>query len=297
MPSTLLNERSGLTLLALTDLTPDKSWVEAATVLRGISEMMDFMAEKYDKRYAENTRESIRKDVVHHLVHGGVALLNPDDPQRPTNSGKTVYQVSSEFLSLVHTYGTLEWDAILRAFLIEFPALGQKYAAARKMNLISVKVRDGETIRLSAGGQNVLVEKIINRFCGFFTPGSEVVYVGDTSDKWAYLNEEILQEIGVRIEEHGKMPDVVVFLREKNWLVLIEAVTSHGPISQKRRSDLAEMFKGCSCGLVYVTAFLDKKTLLKYLLEIAWETEVWVAENETHIIHFNGERFLGPYDD
>jgi hypothetical protein len=34
----------------------------------------------------------------------------------------------------------------------------------------------------------------------------------------------------------------------------------------------------------------------RYLGEIAWETEVWVADAPSHLIHFNGERFLGPYD-
>ena len=93
------------------------------------------------------------------------------------------------------------------------------------------------------------------------------------------------------------MPDVVVHHVEKNWLVLIEAVTSHGPVNPKRRQELKELFSGSKIGLVFVTAFLERKAMIKYLNDISWETEVWLAESPTHLIHFNGERFLGPYDD
>ena len=123
------------------------------------------------------------------------------------------------------------------------------------------------------------------------------MYVGDTETKWAYFDSDALEELAIEIEEHGKMPDVVVNHVEKNWLVLIEAVTSHGPVNPKRRQELKKLFAGSKVGIVYVTAFLDRKAMMKYLDEISWETEVWIAETPTHLIHFNGERFLGPYED
>ena len=94
---------------------------------------------------------------------------------------------------------------------------------------------------------------------------------------------------------HGKLPDVVIYMRDKNWLLLIESVTSHGPVESKRQIELARLFKGCKAGLVYVSAFPDRKTFLRYLDVIAWESEVWIADAATHMIHFNGSRFLGPY--
>jgi hypothetical protein len=142
-----------------------------------------------------------------------------------------------------------------------------------------------------------LVERIIKDFCEFFTGGAKVVYVGDTDEKFAYFDENLLKSLGVVIEEHGKIPDVVVYIPVKNWLVLIEAVTSHGPVNPKRRNELKTLFKGSKAGLVFVTAFLDRHTMMKFLDDISWETEVWVAEAPTHIIHFNGERFLGPYEE
>ena len=160
---------------------------------------------------------------------------------------------------------------------------------------IPVHVASGTTINLTPGGQNVLVKKILDEFCSRFTPGGKVIYVGDTGKKWAYFDSGLLAKLGVTIEEHGKMPDVVVHHQAKDWLVLIEAVTSHGPMNPKRRRELKELFKGSKAGLVFVTAFLDRKTLVKHLNDIAWETEIWIAEHPSHLIHFNGERFLGPY--
>jgi hypothetical protein len=123
-----------------------------------------------------------------------------------------------------------------------------------------------------------------------------VLYVGDTSEKFAHVDRAGLAALGVTIEEHGKMPDVVVHYGEKNWLVLIEAVTSHGPVNPKRRQELRELFADSTAPLVFVTAFVNRQAMVRYLGDIAWETEVWVADAPSHLIHFNGERFLGPYE-
>jgi hypothetical protein len=163
------------------------------------------------------------------------------------------------------------------------------------MNRIPVEVAPGKTVTLSPGGQNVLVEKVIKEFCARFTPGGRLLYVGDTDEKWAHFDEEGLKALGVSVDPHGKMPDLVAHHLGKNWLVLIEAVTSHGPVSPKRRAELEALFRNSTAGLVFVTAFLDRRTLIRYLGEISWETEVWVADSPDHLIHFNGERFLGPY--
>lgn len=175
--------------------------------------------------------------------------------------------------------------------------LKKRYAWERDKCRIPVKLAAGQEIRLSPGGQNVLVKRIIDDFCQLFTPGGCMIYVGDTQAKWAYFDPNALGVIGVEIEEHGKMPDVVVHHVEKNRLVLIEAVTSHGPTNPKRRQELKKLFAGSKVGLVFVSAFLERRMIVKYLDDISWGTEVWIAESPTHLIHFNGERFLGPYED
>ncbi len=255
------------------------------------------MRANYGKEYAPNTRETVRRQTVHQFIEAGIAIINPDQPSRPTNSPYAVYRVEARLLRLLKSYGSPYWETGLRAYLASVDTLKSKYARERKMRRIPIEVARGKTITLSPGGQNVLVERIIKDFCELFTVGAKLVYVGDTEKKFAYFDDELLGSLGITVEAHGKMPDVVVYIEKKNWLVLVEAVTSHGPINPKRRNELTTLFGGSKVGLVFVTAFLDRRTMTKYMDDISWETEVWIAEAPTHLIHFNGERFLGPYEE
>lgn len=296
-PRAQQNERSALTLLSLLDLKPEALWSQAGNPLRGITQMMDFFAKHYGKRYAPNSRETVRRQTVHQFLDAGLIIANPDEPTRPINSGKNVYQIEHGALDLIRAYGTKAWNENLRAYLASVETLQARYAQERKMKRIPVTLPTGEEFALSPGGQNILIAEIIKEFCERFTPGGKVLYVGDADEKWMVYNRESFEMLGITVDAHGKMPDVVIHHVEKNWLVLIEAVTSHGPVNPKRRKELKDLFAGSSAGLVFVTAFLDRKTMVKYLDEISWETEVWIAADPDHLIHFNGERFLGPYEE
>ncbi len=297
LPRQQLNERSALTLLSLLALDPESKWVDAGEPLMGITPMMDFFSEHYGKKYAPNTRETVRRQTVHHFLQATLIVANPDKPSRPTNSPKAVYQIEPSALKLLRSFDTPGWNKNLQKYLRKVKTLTKVYEREREMQRLPVTLPDGQKIKLSPGGQNVLVKKIIEDFCALFTPGGKIIYVGDTQSKWSLYDAKAVATLGVTIEEHGKMPDVVIHYLKKNWLVLIEAVTSHGPVDPKRRAELKELFAGSSAGLVFVTAFMDRRAMLKYLNDISWETEVWVAESPTHLIHFNGERFLGPYED
>lgn len=297
MPRAQNNERSALTLLSLLDVKPQTPWAESKDPLMGITPMMEFFEKNYGKKYAPNSRETVRRFTIHQFLDAGIVVANPDKPGRPTNSPDAVYQIEAGLLELLRTYGTNEWEKGLKTYLASVETLKVKYAQEREMKRIPIQISEGKTITLSPGGQNILVERIIKDFCELFTSGGRLVYIGDTDEKFAYFDEPLLGSLGVKIEAHGKMPDVIVYAESKDWLVLIEAVTSHGPVNPKRRGELKTLFKGCSAGFVFVTAFLDRQAMVKYLSDISWETEVWVADAPTHLIHFNGERFLGPYEE
>jgi adenine-specific DNA-methyltransferase len=297
MPRAQQNTRSALTLLSLLDLRPHSRWVDASNPLRGITEMMDYFAQHFGTRYAPNTRETVRRLTIHQFVDAGFVLLNPDLPGRPTNSADTVYQVDAGALEVFRSFDTPAWSRTLAAYLKIAGTLRERYAREREMKKLPITLPSGNTLSLSPGGQNELIKLIVEEFCPRFTPGGSVLYVGDSGDKWAACDESKLAELGVKLNLHGKMPDVVVFHTARNWLILVEAVTTHGPVDAKRRAELQKLFKGSKAGLVYVTAFEDRATMVKYLNEISWETEVWVAVSPSHMIHFNGERFLGPYEE
>jgi hypothetical protein len=291
------NEVAGYTLLACLDLKPGQSWREAAAPLRGITPIIDFVAAAYGIRYAPNTRETIRDEAVKYFVEAGLLLRNPDDPTRPTNSGKTVYQVEPRALELIQAFGAREWNGKLEAYLASRDCIRKELERDRKLARIPVKLPSGKIVTISPGGQNPLIKMVIEEFCPRFVAGGTVIYIGDAEDKFLHLDTEYLERLGVAIPAPAKMPDVVVHDTRRNWLVLIEAVTSAGPVDAKRRKELKELFRGCKAGLVFVTAFANRASFLRFGTQIGWETEVWIADAPDHIIHFNGERFLGPYRD
>lgn len=291
------NEVAAYTFLALLDLKPSQQWTEAAEPLRGITPIIDFVAEAYGVRYAPNTRETIRDEAVKYFVEAGMLIRNSDDPNRPTNSGKTVYQIEPTALELFRSFGMLEWSGKLKSYLAARDRIRKELLRERKLTRIPVRLPSGETVTISPGGQNPLIKTVIEDFCPCFVPGGTVVYIGDAEDKFLHLDTEYLRWLGIEIPAPAKMPDVVVHDTKRNWLLLIEAVTSAGPVDGKRRKELKQLFAGCKAGLVFVTAFSTRDVMRSFLTQISWETEVWVAEDPEHMIHFNGERFLGPYPD
>ena len=196
-PRQQLNDRSGLVLLALLDLTPDKRWSEATAPLCGVTPMMEHMAEHYGKRYAPNSRETVRRQSVHQFLQGGLILQNPDQPDRPVNSGKTTYQVNSFALDLLRAYGQQDWVLALRRYQLRVDALKERWEKQRQLQRIPVVLPDGADITLSPGGQNVLIAALVKDFCPMFTPGGRVLHIGDADEKFAVYDREGLEALGV----------------------------------------------------------------------------------------------------
>lgn len=296
LPNAQQNERSALTLLSLANLGPKQKWSRAQRPLLRTVDIMGFMRERYGKDYKPNSRETIRRQTLHQFEQARVVDLNPDDPARPTNSGNTAYRLSEEATMAIRTYGTAAFSRKAASFIQQFGSLQEAYLHRREGSKIPVTLTDGSAIFLSPGAHNRLQVAVIEEFGPRFAPGSHLLYMGDTAKKNIVLKEPELTRLGIRFTEHDKLPDIMLYLPGREWLFLIEAVTSHGPVSPKRHREIEVLLKDCRIGRVYVTAFLDTKTFRKYAGNIAWETEVWIAETPEHMIHFNGPRFLGPYD-
>ena len=295
MPKAQLNERSGLTLLALLNLEPEGAWQLVERPLIGVTPIMDWIRAHYQKEYAPNTRETFRRQTMHQFVDAGLVLYNPDEPSRAVNSPKACYQIAEAFWNTLKTFSTEDWGSEMMAFVGLNRSLKLEYAKERDLLRIPVETGVEEIIYLSAGEHSRLIKDIIEDFGAIFAPGAELIYVGDTGAKGGYFKIDRLAALGVTVDNHGKMPDVVLYWQEKNWLFLIESVTSHGPVDGKRYKELTTLFENASPGLIFVTAFPNKKVMNKYIAEVAWETEIWLADNPTHMIHLNGDKFLGPY--
>ena len=302
LPKAQQNDRSKRVFLALANIGPLDNWSKATAPLLTTAQIMKFIASAYNHSYATNTRESIRKDTLHQFVQAGLIERNRDDPSRATNSSKNNYSLNNNIVAILKEFPAGKWKLNIKNHLAEVPSLLEQYSKKIDKNKIPVVFPNGKQIALSPGRHNKLHADIIHEFCPRFIGKSGLVlYIGDTASsrdeggKFLHLENDYLRDLGVPPMSHDKLADIVVYDTEKKWLFLIEAVTSGGPVSPKRWLELEDALKECKVGRVYVTAFPDAKEFRKYAADIAWESEVWIADNPDHMIHFNGDRFLGPH--
>ncbi|WP_049353066.1 BsuBI/PstI family type II restriction endonuclease [Rothia mucilaginosa] len=296
------NDMAARTLLSLLNLCEGDTWDQATNNRIGVRGLMDWMRNNLDFPIAENSRETIRREVLHQFVAAAFCEHNDDDPDRPTNSSKNVYRVSPNALSVIRMYSgsdddtSSEFRIALEEYLAYAPSLVELQREERRMAKIPVHMPSNEIAYINPGGQNKLIKSMVEEFCPRFAPGGQVLYIGDADSKTSNYNEELLSSLGINLDMHGKMPDLVVYQKDKNWLFLMEAVTTHGPVNPLRKKDLESLFGGSEAGIVYVSCFPNRQVLRSHLTDIAWETEVWLESDPTHMIHFNGSRFMGPYE-
>jgi len=256
------------------------------------------MKQYYGRIYAENTREVVRRQVIHQFEQARLVDRNPDDPSRPTNSPNTCYALTEDAVEILAQFGTQTWEEAVMHFLEQHGALWEHYQRSRQAVALPLKLADGKQLYLTPGKHNVLQIAVVEKFGPRYAANATVLYLGDAANKFVVFEQERLRQLGVPINMHDKLPDIILYHEEKNWLYLIEAVTSHGPVSHKRRFELETLLKeyGCTAKRTYISTFLDLAEFRRHISHIAWETEVWIAEIPEHMIHFNGERYLGPYE-
>ena len=276
-------------ILAMAGIKPDMQWKEATNEWIRIHDIIQFANSYYGTTYAENSRETFRKQALHHFRTAALV----EDNGKATNSPNYRYRLTKETFQLLRVRDTIEWEVSLRRFQHYHPSLVETYASKRKMIMMPVKI-NGQDFSFSPGKHNELQKAIIEEFAPRFAPDSECLYVGDTIEKDLVKNVEKLTELGFEITLHDKMPDVVLYREDKDWLYFVESVTSVGPMDPKRILEITEMTKDVTAGKIFVTAFPDFKTYKKFSEKLAWETEVWIAEMPEHMIHLDGDKFLGP---
>ena len=276
-------------LLAMANIREKQPWGSATNDWIRIHDIISFLKKNYGMSYAENSRETFRKQAMHHFRNAAFI----EDNGKATNSPNYRYRLTNEMLKLIRSFGTQNWMVEWKSFVENHNSLIDIYKSKKNIQKMPVKV-NGEDFTFSPGKHNQLQKAIIEEFAPRFAPNSECLYVGDTTEKDLVKNENKLGSLGFEITLHDKMPDIVLYSEDKDWLYFIESVTSVGPMEPKRIKEIEEMTTGVTSGKIYVTAFLDFKTYKQFSESLAWETEVWIAEMPDHMIHLNGDRFLGP---
>ena len=289
MPKTQQADICCYVLLAMAGIKPDTLWKDAGNEWIRIHDIIQFANTYYGSTYAENSRETFRKQALHHFRNAALV----EDNGKATNSPNYRYRLTEETLQMVRTFQTSEWQKSVSRFSEYHEKLVDMYASKKKMTMMPVNI-NGADFQFSIGRHNELQKAIIQEFAPRFAPNSECLYVGDTIEKDLVKNVDKLKELGFEITLHDKMPDVVLYREDKDWIYFVESVTSVGPMDAKRILEITEMTKNVVAGKIFVTAFLDFKTYKRFSETLAWETEVWIAEMPEHMIHLNGDKFLGP---
>lgn len=294
MPNQQQSQLCCLTLLAMSALKKDSSYEEASNEWIRIHDVIAFIREHYEIDYAENSRETFRKQAMHHFRTAAII----EDNGKATNSPFYRYRITNEFLTVIKSLEKVKENSIkdieeIKEFLSQHQSLKDIYSSKKTMLKMPVKINN-EDFTFSPGKHNQLQKAIIEEFAPRFAPNSECLYVGDTTEKDLVKQEEKLKKLGFEITLHDKMPDVVLYREDKDWIYFIESVTSVGPMDPKRIIEIGEMTKNVKAGMIFVTAFLDFKTFKQFSESLAWETEVWIADMPEHMIHLNGDRFMGP---
>lgn len=273
-----------------------KSFKEAKSVSDGAflrtREILKFENDNYGENISPGSYDDIRRKDLKLLVLANIAINSSSIESKATNDSSRGYCLSDEFAELLKNYGTILWESALEEYKANIKALEEKLQEKREAERVPVKLPTGEELLLSYGEHNQLQKAIIETFLAIFGKGCEVLYVGDTSDKLLYKNEEKLNDLGFFELIHDELPDVIAFNADKNLLFLIEAFHCTGQWDNTRLYKIKQKLVDCKANIVFVSAFETIEQFKTMSTSIAWETEVWIASIPEHMIHFNGWKFL-----
>lgn len=284
--------------LAVAGLKPGKSWLDIRVndpAHRPRSrDCIRWMNEHLGENISSGSYDDIRRADLLFPVEVGVVLKAAGNEDAATNDGTRGYAINPDFAEQIKKFGTRQWQTSLEVFMKGKQTLVEQLRQRREKSMVPVNVGGNEVV-FSPGEHNQIQKAVIEEFLPRFGQDAEVLYVGDTADKFLFLNEQALKQLNFFDLAHDKLPDVLAYSKSRNWLFLIEAVHSANPISPFRKVTLENLAESCSAEIVFVTAFLSRSSFKKFASDIAWETEVWIAEDPDHMIHFNGDKFLGPH--
>jgi len=290
-------ERMAMALLAVADVTTDWRTAKGDESKRslGTRDIIEYVNQHFGENISPGSYDDIRRQDLKLLVLADLVVNSSGKPGAATNDPTRGYTLNPDFKELILSYGTVNWGKNVLDFMSNKPSLAEILSRKREIQKIPVTLPGGKPLELSLGEHNVLQKEIVEHFLPRFGSDCEVLYIGDTSNKALHIDKEELRKLNFFELSHDELPDIIAYSKKNNWLYLIEAVHSSGPMSEIRVHELKQLLKDCKAELIFVTAFLSKDVFRKWVSKIAWETEVWIADNADHLIHFNGHKFLGAY--
>lgn len=293
-------ERLAMVFLALADVRTTSSWKKAKGYdgqrsLRS-RDIIEYLNAHFEEKLSRGSYDDIRTEELKPLAFGCLVVISVGKPNSSRNDPTRAYALPEEVAEALRMFGTRGWNSAVKNFLAEKQTLALALSHVRPTQTLPVKLPSGVTLEFSPGPHNRLQKAVIEEFLPRYGYGAEVLYVGDAASKYLIRDDVRLRELDFFELSHGELPDIVAYSEKRRWLYLIEAVHSSGPVSPIRHLELRRLTTRCKADIVYVTAFLDRKTFRKFAADISWETEVWIAETPDHLVHFNGDSFIGPHN-
>ncbi len=300
MPSHLVNPRSVMTLAALAEMYGDKKWRNASEDYHGTHHIVTFINEHYPNKagldktpYAENSRETFRKYNIKPWISAGI--LEPK-AGLATNDKDNSYRFTSYFASLIRTYGTEQWEEKLTEYKENHVTYAEYLKQTKNIERDYITEYGDIKISLKKSAHNKLQLNILQYLIPLVCKEKpELLYIGDATDRNLWQKDERLDELGIHVlSQSGNLPDIIVYDESQKRVIFIEAYHSTGPFTIDRVNAIKSL---CACAegteAAFITAFDSTAKMLKNYKDIAWDTDIWSADEPTHLVHKNGDKFIG----
>ena len=291
-----LKEKTALGFLSLGDMKNGSKWGQLKDITetqRTTREIITQQNKEYGESRSSGSYDDVRREDLKDMVLANI-ILNTK-PKAAKNDPTRKYGISEEYAKVIRVFGTKEWNSKLAKIVKKNGKFVDRTTVKREFDKVPIKISADVDLELSTGKHNELQKSIIEEFLPRFCPNSQVLYLGDSQKKDLINEKKKLKSLGFFELKHGMLPDIVVYREEKNWIYLIEAVHTANPITKNRKVELEDLTSSCKADIIYVSTFSDRSKFRTWVADLAWETEVWIADEPDHLIHFNGHKFLGPY--
>lgn len=281
-PSSITNQ-TAFTILSLADRKPRKGLLSGHSCLADgarIHDILNFVRTEFRRKVAENTRESYRKTSLRPLIDAGFVVRH----QLATNDPNTYYRLNSEFARLIEGSDDRE-----RAQLLKRLRLGKTSRRRdRRKDGVSVRISPGQSFLLGTGSHNELEKEVVETLAPALLKHPSVLYLGDTAPRSGFQDRTLMRRLNLPIDTQESLPDVVLYDPDEGLLV-VEVVTSGGPIDSARFDQLRKFARGphkLGVNVEYLTAFPTRRAFRTFVEQIAWGTSVWIAAEPSNLIHF-----------
>jgi len=287
-PKRYISQQTALCVMAFVDRTERKGLLPGHKRLSDgarIHDILNFARDVIGKKVAENTREAYRKTSLTPMMSLGLIVRHQLSPRDPN----TYYRLHPTFERIFSEKDPQERDRLISQ-LQTIPKLKERSAKTELLRrYVSVKIAQEQSFSLSPGDHSLLEKAVVEVFGEAFLRDPQVVYLGDANPKKSYQNRSLMRKLNFPINIALSLPDVILFSAAETHLVIVEAVSTSGPVNSIRLEQLQKFTRAprkLGYRISYISAFSSRAVFRKFVEHIAWGSSVWIENEPNNIVHF-----------